>query len=88
MERWHFVAKTVAVGALIALASPVGRAATQTMQGGLGPVPVVTSGRLDIRLSQLPTSPVIRQGNSLTAITPRDANLNPADALIGEEGEI
>jgi len=43
VERWHVVAKTAAVGVLIALVSPAGRAATQTVQGGLGPAPVVTS---------------------------------------------
>lgn len=34
---------------------------------------------------QVPNSPVVRQGAMLTALTPRDANYNPADAKIDED---
>ena len=42
MVKLHFVAKLTAAGMLIALASPVWQASTQTTQGGLGTPPVVS----------------------------------------------
>ncbi len=42
---------------------------------------------LDANLSivrDIPSSPVIREGNSLTNLTPLDANFNPSDAAINE----
>ena len=36
-------------------------------------------------LRDVPPSPVIRQGTSLTTLTPLDANFNPADAAIDED---
>ena len=49
----------------------------------------VAGGQLRIDLDliyerTLPPSPVVRQGNALTTLTPIDANYNPADARIDE----
>jgi hypothetical protein len=48
------------------------------------------SGKLTIdatitHIHDVPTSPVLRSGDILTTITPRDANFNPADARIDQD---
>ena len=53
---------------------------------GAGPV-LDGTGAADLEYmaqTQLPTSPVIRSGGALTALTPLDGNFNPADAGIVE----
>jgi iron complex outermembrane receptor protein len=53
--------------------------AAAPLWGGNGGVDVEYVGQ-----TQLPTSPVLRHGTSLTALTPLDANFNPADSGIVE----